>query len=314
MRQAALDIKLATAACEIARNAGKAILDVYAHADTVAGKNIQHKADSSPLTEADLRAHHVIARALQLLTPNIAIVSEEDDASHAYRTARGEFWIIDPLDGTKEFIARNGQFTVNIALVRQGAPVLGVVYAPVLDELFWSEPIISEGSQVDVGLATHTSGTTNAKPNTSTNATAHTEQSFYARSNMRALSHIHNQTRVLHVATTEQQAGKPVRVLASRNHMNEQTQEFIRALGAYELVQAGSSLKFCRIAQGLADCYPRLGPTCEWDTAAAQAVLEAAGGFVRTLDGARLLYGKSEVLNPSFVASAWPIRLPGMAT
>ena len=105
-----------------------------------------------------------------------------------------------------------------------------------------------------------------------------------------------------------------MRVLASRNHMNEQTHNFINALGAHELVQAGSSLKFCRIAQGLADCYPRLGPTCEWDTAAAQAVLEAAGGFVRTLDGARLLYGKSEVLNPSFVASAWPISLPGMAT
>ena len=284
MRQVALDIKLTSAACEIARNAGKAILEVYAHADTVAGKNIQHKADSSPLTEADLRAHHVIARALQLLTPNIAIVSEEDDASHAHRIASGEFWIIDPLDGTKEFIARNGQFTVNIALVRQGMPVIGVVYAPVLDELFWSEPDMnsSAGSSANV--------------------------------NMRALSHIQNQTHVIRVSTPRQQLGKPVRVLASRNHMNEQTQEFIRALGAHELVQAGSSLKFCRIAQGLADCYPRLGPTCEWDTAAAQAVLEAAGGFVRTLNGERLLYGKSEVLNPSFVASAWPIDLPGVAT
>ena len=284
MRQAALDIKLASAACEIARNAGKAILEVYAHADTVAGKNIQHKADSSPLTEADLRAHHVIARALQLLTPNIAIVSEEDDASHAHRIASGEFWIIDPLDGTKEFIARNGQFTVNIALVRQGMPVIGVVYAPVLDELFWSEPDLNSSAQTGASV------------------------------NMRALSHIQNQTHVIRVSTPQQQLGKPVRVLASRNHMNEQTQEFIRALGAHELVQAGSSLKFCRIAQGLADCYPRLGPTCEWDTAAAQAVLEAAGGFVRTLNGERLLYGKSEVLNPSFVASAWPIDLPGVAT
>ena len=306
MRQAALDIKLAAVACEIARNAGKAILEVYAHADTIAGKNIAHKADSSPLTLADLSAHQVIAPALALLTPHIPVVSEEDDASHAHRTTSGEFWIIDPLDGTKEFIARNGQFTVNIALVRQGAPVLGVVYAPVLDELFWSEPIVSEGAQVDVGAVTHASG--------EKNLTAHTGLSFHARSTMQALSHIHNQTRVLHVATPEQQAGKPMRVLASRNHMNEQTQEFIRALGAHELVQAGSSLKFCRIAQGLADCYPRLGPTCEWDTAAAQSVLEAAGGFVRTLDGARLLYGKSEVLNPSFVASAWPIDLRGVAT
>ena len=284
MRQTALDIKLASAACDIAKNAGKAILEVYAHADTIAGKNIAHKADSSPLTEADLRAHHVIARALQLLTPNIAIVSEEDDASHAHRTARGEFWIIDPLDGTKEFIARNGQFTVNIALVRQGAPVLGVVYAPVLDELFWSEPDLNSSADTDASV------------------------------NMRALSHIENQTHLIRVSTPQLQLGKPVRVLASRNHMNEQTHNFINALGAHELVQAGSSLKFCRIAQGLADCYPRLGPTCEWDTAAAQAVLEAAGGFVRTLNGARLLYGKSEVLNPSFVASAWPIDLPGVAT
>jgi 3'(2'), 5'-bisphosphate nucleotidase len=306
MRQAALDIQLAAAACEIARNAGKAILDVYAHADTIAGKNIAHKADSSPLTLADLSAHQVIAPALALLTPHIPVVSEEDEASHAHRNARGEFWIIDPLDGTKEFIARNGQFTVNIALVRQGAPVLGVVYAPVLDELFWSEPIVSEGAQVDVGAVTHASG--------EKNPTAHTGLSFHARSTMRALSHIHNQTRVLHVATPEEQAGKPMRVLASRNHMNEQTHNFINALGAHELVQAGSSLKFCRIAQGQADCYPRLGPTCEWDTAAAQAVLEAAGGIVRTLDGARLLYGKSEVLNPSFVASAWPIDLRGAAT
>ena len=284
MRQAALDIKLAAAACEIARNAGKAILEVYAHADTIAGNNIAHKADSSPLTEADLRAHHVIAGALQLLTPHIPIVSEEDEASHAHRNAGGEFWIIDPLDGTKEFIARNGQFTVNIALVRQGEPVLGVVYAPVLDELFWSEPDLNSSAQTGASV------------------------------NMRALSHIQNQTHVIRVSTPQLQLGKPVRVLASRNHMNEQTHNFINALGAHELVQAGSSLKFCRIAQGLADCYPRLGPTCEWDTAAAQAVLEAAGGFVRTLNGARLLYGKSEVLNPSFVASAWPIDLPGVAT
>ena len=284
MRQAALDIQLAAAACEIARNAGKAILEVYAHADTIAGKNIAHKADSSPLTEADLRAHHVIAGALQLLTPHIPIVSEEDEASHAHRNAGGEFWIIDPLDGTKEFIARNGQFTVNIALVRQGAPVLGVVYAPVLDELFWSEPDLNSSADTDASV------------------------------NMRALSHIENQTHLIRVSTPQLQLGKPVRVLASRNHMNEQTHNFINALGAHELVQAGSSLKFCRIAQGLADCYPRLGPTCEWDTAAAQAVLEAAGGFVRTLNGARLLYGKSEVLNPSFVASAWPIDLPGVAT
>jgi 3'(2'), 5'-bisphosphate nucleotidase len=218
----------------------------------------------------DVHANALLLKRLRAERPGDAVLSEEahDDLArlHADRV-----WIIDPLDGTKEFIARNGQFTVNIALVRDGAPVLGVVYAPVLDEMFWNVP--EQGAWVCRGGAAHR----------------------------------------VHVATQTARADQPVRVLASRSHMTLETEAFIRSLGAHEVVQAGSSLKFCRIAEGAADCYPRLGPTCEWDTAAAQAVLEAAGGHVQSLDGVRLGYGKSDVLNPSFVASAWPLRLKGDA-
>ena len=263
MRHGLSDIELAIRLPDIARAAGFAILQVYN--EPAAAQGVQHKADASPLTQADLRAHAVIVRELSALEPAIPVVSEEDDASHARRTPTGAFWIIDPLDGTKEFIARNGQFTVNIALVRDGVPVLGVVYAPVLDAMFWNVP--GEGAWLRHG----------------------------------------GSTQRVQVATKASRRGLPVRVLASRSHMNPQTEAFIASLGDHEVVQAGSSLKFCRIAEGAADCYPRLGPTCEWDTAAAQAVLEAAGGHVCTLDGARLRYGKRDVVNPPFIASAWPM-------
>lgn len=271
MRHGLSDIEMANRLPDIAKAAGDAILNVYNSPQSMQGQGVQHKADASPLTEADLSAHRVIVQQLGALGTHIPIVSEEDDASHARRVPAGAFWIIDPLDGTKEFIARNGQFTVNIALVRDGAPVLGLVYAPVLDEMFWNVP--EQGAWVRRAGATHR----------------------------------------VHVATKTARADQPVRVLASRSHMTPETEAFIRSLGAHEVVQAGSSLKFCRIAEGAADCYPRLGPTCEWDTAAAQAVLEAAGGHVQSLDGVRLGYGKSDVLNPPFVASAWPLRLKGDA-
>lgn len=272
MRQRLSDIELANRLPIIAEAAGAAILDVYNSPQAMQGHGVQHKADASPLTEADLRAHRVIVQQLDALGTDIPVVSEEDDASHARRVPVGAFWIIDPLDGTKEFIARNGQFTVNIALVRDGAPVLGVVYAPVLDEMFWNVP--EEGAWVRRAGVTQ---------------------------------------RVC-AATQASRIGQPVRVLASRSHMNPETEAFIKSLGAHDVVQAGSSLKFCRIAEGAADCYPRLGPTCEWDTAAAQAVLEAAGGHVQALDGTRLRYGKSDVVNPPFVAGAWPLSLKGDIT
>lgn len=223
--------------------------------------DVHQKEDRSPLTQADLASHHVLVQGLAKLTPDLPVVSEEDSDSHAYRTSRQVFWLIDPLDGTKEFIAHNGEFTVNIALVQDGFPQLGVVFAPALDELFWNEP--GKGA-------------------------------FRAKANdVRAIQ------------TAQPSEGTPLRVVASKSHLDAATREFIDRLGPHELVQAGSSLKFCRVAEGAADIYPRLGPTCEWDTAAAQAVVESAGGTVLKLNGERLNYGKSDKLNPHFIVRGW---------
>ncbi len=172
--------------------------------------------------------------------------------------ARARFWLIDPIDGIKEFTQRSGEFTVNIALIEDGEPVMGVVTAPALGEAFWG--VKGEGA------------------------------------------HKRDRTGRIHrIRVTEPQATK--RVVASKNHMNDETRTFIKALGAHKTIQAGSSLKFCRIAEGHADIYPRMGPTSEWDTAAAHAVLLAAGGNVHTLEGQPLQYGKEDVLNPYFIAA-----------
>lgn len=238
----------------IARQAGAAILAVYADGSTA----VESKDDGSPVTQADLAAHRVIHPRLQGLLPDCPVVSEEDEGSQAHRQAQGRFWLIDPLDGTKEFIARNGEFTVNIALIEDGRVVLGVVYAPVLDAMYWG----------GAGLG--------------------------------AFRSVGGQT--VAIQTGADEAGS-CRVVASKSHLNEATQALIDRLGPVSLVQAGSSLKFCRLAEGAADIYPRLAPTCEWDTAAAQAVLEGAGGAVLDLHGQPLHYGKADVLNPSFIAT-----------
>lgn len=224
--------------------------------------NIQHKADGSPLTQADLAAHQVIAQALARLTPGIPVVSEEDGASQVHRQHQGRFWLVDPLDGTKEFLARNGEFTVNIALIEDGHPVLGVVVAPALGLTYWGA----------TGLG--------------------------------AFRQSSQETEAIRVTSEQKRSGRTLRVLASKSHMDPETQAFLNRLGPHELMHAGSSLKFCRIAEGSADLYPRLSPTCEWDTAAGQAVLEAAGGCVLKLDGTPVRYGKPDVLNPHFVAAS----------
>lgn len=253
---------------DIARAAGVAILNVYeAMRQGGAGAKevgVTYKADASPLTQADVQAHQLIAHRLTVLTADLPVVSEEDAPSLQHRPARGDFWLVDPLDGTKEFLAQNGQFTVNIALIRDGRAVLGVVLAPALGQAYW------------------------------------------AAAGLGAFREMDGHVTPIHVAHPVA-ADESVRVVASKSHMNEQTAEFIRQLGPHQLVQAGSSLKFCRVAEGAADVYPRLGPTCEWDTAAAQAVVEAAGGYVSQLDGAPLRYGKPEVLNPNFVVSSVPL-------
>lgn len=237
----------------IADEAGERILPIY-HSDF----KVDFKADESPITAADLASHHVIVARLRELTPDIPVLSEEEaNASWEERQHWQRFWLIDPIDGTKEFTQRSGEFTVNIALIDNGEPVMGVVTAPALKEAFWGEKAMGAFKRDASG-------------------------------------NVHQ------IHTAEPRQSK--RVVASKNHLNEGTRTFIESLGAHELVQAGSSLKFCRMAEGLADVYPRLGPTCEWDTAAAHAVLVAAGGRVETLDGAPLRYGKEEVLNPWFVA------------
>ena len=255
-------IDLFTHLMPIARQAGDAIMAIYNSRQS----GVREKADQSPVTEADLAAHVVLAKALGSLLPIYPVVSEEDENSLVYRHNVGIFWLIDPLDGTKEFIARNGEFTVNIALIEHGRSVLGVVYAPAIDCMYWG------GAGLGAFRMTAT------------------------------------ETQSIKVSAAEPDDG--FRVVASKSHLNAETQTFIDRLGSVSLVQAGSSLKFCRVAEGMADLYPRLAPTCEWDTAAAQAVLEGAGGVVVDPDGNPLRYGKPEVLNPSFIAARSTALIP----
>jgi len=239
----------------IAEEASQQVMAIY-----MSDMTVTYKEDDSPLTAADMASHHVIMRRLRELTPDIPVLSEES-AKIAWSDRRHwrTFWLVDPIDGTKDFLQRTGEFTVNIALVHDRRPELGVVTTPALKEAYW-------GARGAGAWKRGRSG----------------------------------QVRRLNVVVPP-----PVkRVVASKNHLNDETRAFIEKLGEHELVQAGSSLKFCRIAEGRADIYPRLGPTCEWDTGAAQAVLEAAGGKVTTLDGEPLRYGKEDVLNPYFIASA----------
>lgn len=225
---------------------------------------VSHKADASPVTEADLAAHRVLATHLAHLLPGCQVVSEEDSASLVYRQSAGRFWLIDPLDGTKEFIARNGDFTVNIGLIEEGRSTLGVVYAPAINALCWG----------GAGLG--------------------------------AFRCIGDQTVAINVAPVK--AGHACRVLASKSHLNEATQAMINRLGDVSLVQAGSSLKFCRVAEGEADIYHRLAvsgtrrhPGRCW---------RGRGGAVVDLDGQPLLHGKPDVLNPSFIATRDTTLIP----
>ncbi|MDV2079915.1 3'(2'),5'-bisphosphate nucleotidase CysQ [Marinobacter xestospongiae] len=240
---------------DVADKAGLEVMKIYQ-----TDFEVNFKADESPVTAADLAAHRVIDQALAELSPDIPVLSEEA-AAIPWSTRRHwhRFWLVDPIDGTRDFTQRSGEFTVNIALIEHGEPVLGVVTAPALGEAFWG--VKGEGAW-----------------------------KREADGRVRRLSVVVPPARK--------------RVVASKNHLNDDTRAFIESLGDHELVQAGSSLKFCRIAEGRADIYPRLGPTCEWDTGAAHAVLSAAGGKVTHLDGSPLRYGKEDVLNPHFIASA----------
>jgi 3'(2'), 5'-bisphosphate nucleotidase len=243
---------------QLARKAGEAIMAVY---KTNSRGRLFDKSDQSPVTLADQQAHQCLISGLSCLFPGYSIISEEDVVSCA-RPLVKPFWLIDPLDGTKEFLNGDKEFTVNLALVYEGFPVWGLVYAPALELMYWG------------GLGHG----------------AHCQKSEEITSLPRV---------------SDCRFSGSYRITASKNHLNDETKAWIEQWGQTELVQAGSSLKFCRIADGTADLYPRLGPTCEWDTAAAQAVLEGAGGHVFDLHGRRLSYGKEDVLNPSFIASRW---------
>ena len=238
--------------------AGDRIMTVYRREIEVS-----HKDDKSPLTEADLAAHRHIATGLQQLTPDIPLLSEEGAAT-PWETRRqwSRYWLVDPLDGTKEFIKRNGEFTVNIALIDHGRPVLGVVHAPALDDTY----VAAEG----VGA-------------------------FRLREGQRSPIH------------TRPFPQRPA-ILASRSHRDGRTDAVLARFPDHDLTSTGSSLKFCLVATGEADCYPRLGLTSEWDTGAAQCVVEQAGGRVLRLpDLVPLPYnGKDSLLNPEFVVVGDP--------
>ncbi|MFB3241232.1 3'(2'),5'-bisphosphate nucleotidase CysQ [Aeromonas salmonicida] len=245
----------------IARAAGDTIMAIYSQPFTV-----EYKGDESPLTAADKGAHEVIVQALAGLTPDIPVLSEESGPEvMGLRHGWSRYWLVDPLDGTKEFVSRNGEFTVNIALIEDGKPLWGLVYAPVLNRLWYGGKGMGAWRVAD--------GKREA------------------------------------IQTLPHQEGAPWRVVGSRNHLSRETLDYLARFGdiergEIELVSMGSSLKFCIIAEGGAELYPRLAPTCEWDTAAAQAVLEGAGGSVTRLDGSPLAYNKPDILNPWFVALA----------
>jgi len=244
---------------ELTYEAGQAILKVYLD-DNIA---VSSKPDLSPVTRADKLANELLMKGLERIG-NAPVLSEEAEIpSWTKRREWREYWLIDPLDGTREFIKRNGEFTVNIAYISDGRPVLGVVYAPVTDLFYYG--VVGEGAYRQKGLAGRPQPIQCSKP--------------------------------------PPHSRRPWRVLGSRSHSSPQFDAFLSRLPAYELTQIGSSLKLCLIAEGVADLYPRFGPTSEWDTAAGQAVVEAAGGLVLEWQSfTPLRYNtKESLLNPSFV-------------
>ena len=260
-----------------AYDAGQAVLEVYEREFEVT-----EKVDKSPLTEADLGSHQVICAALAKGSPFPILSEESRHAPYAERADWDVFWLVDPLDGTKEFIKRNGEFTVNIALVEQGVPVLGVVFTPVTGTFH-----VGGG---DLGAFRAVEGEQFADRAELAGSLAALAQAW---SRLPLPSDVPAHT---------------LRVVASRSHRNAATDGFIEEIGkGYEqvdLVSSGSSLKLCLVAEGSADVYPRLAPTCEWDTGAADAVVRAAGGSVcRYEDGLPLVYNKPDLLNPHFVVA-----------
>ncbi len=256
MSDLASNRQLLDAVCVIARRAGHAILEVYGRAELV----VERKSDNSPLTEADRVSHLIITSELAQLDASLPILSEESvPTDGATRRAWRRYWLVDPLDGTKEFLKRNGEFTVNIALVEDQRAVLGAVYAPVLERMY--SGVVGHGA-------------------------------------WRADSAAAPQPIAVRAHATE-----PLRVVGSRSHPTPELAAYLKGLPPHDITDMGSSLKICLVAEGAADIYPRLGPTSEWDTAAAQAILESAGGRMIDAGGRPLRYNsKDDLLNPHFFA------------
>lgn len=256
---------LRDAVAGLAREAGRAILDVYRD-----DFEVQLKADATPVTEADLRAHALLVRGLRALTPDVPVLSEEQvEVPYEVRSAWPRFWLIDPLDGTREFVNRTGEFSVNVALVERGRAAFGVVHGPIEDVVYAGAP----------------------------------EHGAWRREAGGAWT-------AIRVAPPE---GRALRVLTSRSHAGGRTRAWLGSLATdwdVAVAQRGSAIKACLVADGSAHLYARLGPTSEWDTAASQAVLEAAGGVLRRVaDGAPLAYNKPDLRNPEFYA-AWGPEAP----
>ena len=251
-----LNPELEKAILQIARDAGDAIMQVYQQDFTV-----EFKDDNSPLTAADTAAHHIIEQGLNILTPSMPVLSEESaDIDWQTRKIWPRYWLVDPLDGTREFVKKNGEFTVNIALIEDGRATFGVIYAPASKILWWGDEV--QGAFVQ-------------------------------------------QDGVTKKITVDKTPRGSLRVAASRSHLDATTAAALARMGEAEPLSMGSSLKFCRIAEGAMDVYPRFAPTSEWDTAAGQAILEAAGGVVLNLDGSPFRYNtKDSLLNPHFIALA----------
>jgi len=243
----------------ISKNAGDAIMDVY---ETEFDFDI--KSNQSPVTKADLLSNKIICSSLKKITPDIPVLSEESlEIKYHERLKWKKYWLIDPLDGTKEFIKKNGDFTTNIALISENRPILGVIHVPVNNETFW-------GSK-DIG-AYHLIGD--------------------SVSNKKKIS-------------VSKQKKDNLRIVTSKSHPSGELQALLDKIEKFEIVRVGSSLKFCLIAKGEADCYPRLGPTCEWDTAAGEIIAESAGAIVVDLENNQIKYNNEDsFLNPNFIVSS----------
>ncbi|MRT13056.1 3'(2'),5'-bisphosphate nucleotidase CysQ [Enterobacteriaceae bacterium RIT711] len=241
--------------CQLAREAGAAIMQVYEGQKPL---EATQKSDDSPVTAADIAAHTIILQGLQTLTPEIPVLSEEDPQTWETRQSWDRYWLVDPLDGTKEFLKRNGEFTVNIALIEKGKAVLGVVYAPVLNVMYSA----AEG------------------------------KAWKEENGVRNQIHVRD--------------ARPPLVVISRSHGDDELKEYLHQLGEHQTTSIGSSLKFCLVAEGQAQLYPRFGPTNIWDTAAGHAVAAAAGAHVHDWQGKSLDYTPREsFLNPGFRVSIY---------